>query len=197
MLNAQPSRTGEKLGGSVFRSTPPCRLDVLTHRDTRSRADEVGRDDDRYPQWSVLRTLLNIGVHLGLRDVHGSLLPIPRSVEGAANWLYLRIDELCQAVWVDDAWHDLNVISRQLRSTTGDPAPRRVGECAQRVDEDGRWNENGEYRCATSLYVPPQPLKGADEPVQLPDVQCPTCRWVYKGEELWRLTVNRGTQVAS
>ena len=197
MLNAMPGQTGEKLGGSVFRSTPPCRLDVLAHRDLRSRADEVGRDDDRYPQWSILRTLLNIAITLGLRDVHGRPMPIPRSVEGCSTWLYNRIDRLTEAVWIDDAWHDLNIISRQLRSTTGDPAPRRVGECYQLVNEDGRHNPDGEYRCATSMYLPTQPLKGGDEAIKLPPVQCPSCRWVYQPEELWRLSLKRGQQAAS
>lgn len=194
ILDAQPGSGTEHVGGfsGVFRSVPPGRLDVMALRDLRSAAAD---DADL---WSVLGTLLAIAVQLDVRDINNHPSPIPRSVEGACAWLHLRIDELCAAAWVDDAFHDLRVIHRQLRAAAGDPAPRPLGPCWKRVDDKGQLAEAGEWECGRPLHLPPQPLKGMDEPVVLPvDLRCTACGGHYDRAEIVRVGWARKTRKAT
>lgn len=183
LLDPQPGRTSDREGCAPgFRSSPPGRVDVMALRDPRSVADG---DVDL---WSVLGTLVGVALRLDLRDIHGQPLPIPRSVEGCSGWLHLRLDALCAAGWVDDAWHDLRAVHRQLRAVAGDPAPRPVGRCWKRVDDDGQLDDAGKWECGGLLYLPPQPLKGMDEPVVLPaDLRCGVCGGHYDRGEIVRV----------
>ena len=201
LLDAQPGAGTEHVGGhsGVFRSSPPGRVDVMALRDLRTQPGEHAE------LWSVLRTLLTVAQQLGIRDLHGRPLPIPRSVPGASAWLHLRLDELCAAAWVDDAWHDLRAVHSQLRSAVGDPSPRPLGPCRKLVDTHGRpWKygpelgvrDDGPFECGAPLYLPGQALKGMDEPVHLPSaIQCGACGGVYSRVEIVQLGHKRGQQV--
>lgn len=190
LLDAAPA-VGEKVGGGVFRSTPPGDLRVMAHRDPRSRPAE---DDD---PWSVLGTLAAIARRLDLRDIDGQPVPLPgRTVEAHAVWLHARLDHLVAAEWVADAWHDLRTVHRQLRAAAGDPANRPVGPCRQIVDKDGHLDPEGDWTCGAPLYLPEQAPKGMDEPVQLPTVRCRSCGWTYTGVELVRLARQKETKTA-
>lgn len=181
LLDATPAR-GEPVGGSVFRSTPPGDLRVMSHRDPRSHAAEAG------DPWSVLGTLAAVARRLDARDVDGRPAPLPgRTVDAHCAWLYARLSVLCAAPWVCDAWYDLRALSGQLRAATGDPVARPFGTCRQPVDDDGRRHPDGPWRCATPLWLPEQAPKGADEPVDLPHVRCRGCGHTYAPVELVRI----------
>lgn len=189
LLDAQPGSGTEHVtgGGGVFGSRPPGRLDVMALRDLRTQPAEHD------PLWSVLRTLLAIAVQLDVRDLDNRRVPIPRSVEGCSAWLHLRLDQLCSAAWVDDAWHDLGQIHRQLRGSAGDPPPRPLGPCRKRVDDDGRLDPTGPWECGVPLHLPNQGLKGMDEPVHLPaTLTCTACHGTYTRVEYERLRLERG-----
>lgn len=187
-LDPQPVRRAmdsQALGGA-FGSTPPGRLDIMSLRDRRSGA----ADDANL--WSVLGTLTSIATRLDLRDIDGRPVPVPGTVEGVCTWLHLRLDHLCAAEWVDDAFHDLQVIHRQLRTAAGDPPPRRVGLCDKRVNDDGKLAEDGPWECGKALYLPAQALKGMDEVVTLPEsLRCTGCGWTYTRGELVTLAQRR------
>jgi len=201
MLDAQPGSGPEHVtgAGGEFGSRPPGRLDVMALRDLRTQPGEHDA------LWSPLRTLLAIAVQLDIRDIDNRPEPIPRSVEGCSTWLHLRLDHLCSAAWVDDAWHDLDQIHRQLASRAGDARARPIGPCQKLVDARGRpWQhepvvglrDDGPYECGVPLYLPGQALKGMDEPVELPEtLRCHGCRGVYTRAEYKRIGFRRGIEV--
>lgn len=190
-LDPQPARRAQDsqaLSGA-FGSTPPGRLDVMSLRDRRS----VGADDADL--WSVLGTLVGIAMRLDLRDIDGRPVPIPRTVDEVCTWLLLRLDALCAAEWVADAWHDLRTLHRQLRQAAGDPVQRPLGPCWKRVNADGVLAEEGEWECGRPLHLPPQPLKGMDEAVVLPDdLRCNACGGHYDRAEIVRIGWQRRAQ---
>jgi hypothetical protein len=190
-LDPQPARRAldsQALSGA-FCSTPPGRLDVMSLRDPRSVAAEDAN------LWSALGTLVGIAIRLDLRDIDGRRVPVPGTVEGVCGWLHLRLDHLCATVWIDDAWHDLRTLHGQLRNTAGDPTQRPLGKCWKRVNEDGKLADGGEWECGQPLHLPPQPLKGMDEPVVLPvDLRCRGCGGHYDRAEIVRVGCQRRLQ---
>lgn len=128
-----------------------------------------------------------------------------RPVQDLCAWLLARIDALCSAAWIDDAWHDLAQLHRQLRDAAGDPAPRPLGPCRKLVDTNGRpWKyeptvglrADGPYECGVPLYLPPQGLKGMDEPVHLPTaIRCGACGGVYSRVEIERYRLERKVEM--
>lgn len=194
LLDATPT-VGEKLGGGVFRSSPPGDERVMGHRDPRSRLGGTGRDDEQDPPWPVLPTLLAIAVRLDVRDIDGRRERLPGTVRGACSWLYGRLDALCGVGWVDGAVHDVQAVHGQLRARW-DRTPPPFGTCRQLVDDEGRLAPDGAWRCATPLYLPSQAPRGADEPVQLPHVRCRGCGWSYSPLDLVRIGREHGLACA-
>jgi hypothetical protein len=192
-LDPQPVRRAmdsQALAGA-FGSTPPGRLDVMSLRDRRSVA---AADADL---WSVLGTLVGIAMRLDVRDIHGTLTPIPDTVQAVCAWLHVRLDHLCAADWIADAWHDLRTVHYQLRNAAGDPVMRPLGPCWKLVDDNGKLSELGKFKCGAPLYLPPQPLKGMDEPVVLPsDLRCASCGGHYDRAEIVRVGRDRARRVA-
>lgn len=189
-LDAEPVRRSldSQVASGAFKSTPPGRLDVMALRDSRT----VPGDGP----WPVLATLHAIAAQLDVRDINGHPAPIPRSVEAVCAWLHVRRDTLAQAAWIDDAWHDLRALHRQLLGVHDLNPPRPLGPCWKRVDADGKLTEGGPFECAAPLYLPPQPLKGMDELVVLPgDLRCSACGGHYDRAEIVR--VGRQRKAAS
>jgi hypothetical protein len=178
-----------QVASGAFGSTPPGRLDVMSLRDPRSAAA------DGAELWSVLGTLVGIALRLDLRDINGTPVPVPHDVHKACTWLHLRLDLLCAAEWIADAWHDLRTVHRQLRNAAGDAVSRPLGPCWKRVDEHGKLTDGGEWECGRPLFLPPQPLKGMDEPVVLPDdLRCSACGGHYDRAEIVRVGWQRRIQ---
>lgn len=198
LLPLERGQSGEQQqGGSVFRSTPPGDLTAMAHRDHRSEVGGEGRDDERDAPLSALGTLGAVAARLDLRDIHDRATPWPRSVIPLAVWLHNRLDHLCAADWVGDAWHDLRRLHSQLRGAAGDPAPRPLGPCIARVDNDGKLLDGGPWECGVPLYLPPQAPKGGDEEVALPkELRCSACGWTYTRGELVKLA-NKSVRAAA
>jgi hypothetical protein len=194
-LDASPVRRdiGSQVTAASFGSKPPGDLHIMSLRDPRSRPDGVGPDDhEPAPPLAVATVLTEIVARVDRTDIDGNLEDRPeRTVQNMCAWLYARRDWLAAQSWIPDAYQALRALLNQLRGAWGDPAMRPVGTCRQLVDDDGRLQPDGKWRCAWPLYLPEQPPRAMDEPVQLPTLRCASCGWTYHGAELVQLGRDR------
>lgn len=190
-LDAQPVRRdiGSQVSAGVFGSRPPGDLHIMSLRDPRSRPEGSGPDDhEPAPPLAVATVLAEIVNRVDRTDIDGRLEDRPpKTVAAMSAWLYQRRDWLSTQNWVRDAYQALRALLNQLRGAWGDPAMEPVGTCRQLVDDDGRLQPDGKWRCAWPLYLPEQPPRAMDEPVQLPTLRCSSCGWTYHGTELVQL----------
>lgn len=171
------------------------RLDL---RDIHGRPVPLPRLDPPPPQplcWSKYPDVIGLaGARLWEQHRPRPAAPF-RPVRDLCAWLHLRLDALCAADWAADAYADLGRLQGQLRGSAGDAPPRPLGPCWKRVDDDGKLQDGGPWECGQQLYLPPQPLKGMDEPVVLPDdLRCSACGGHYDRGEIVRVGWQRRLQ---
>lgn len=169
-------------GPPAFDSRSPADDTVLVLRDERSRPDVLGPDDvERAPRPTL------IALRWIVRELDG---PRPTTVAGASSWLYGSLRALVAVPWVTDAWTELRGLSGALRAALGDPPPSSVGTCRIVVDDEGREDPHGAWRCAAPLYLPELPPRAMDEPFAPPALRCSSCGHRYTGGELVEIARN-------
>lgn len=182
----RPRRDPGPAGPPAFGPSSPGDDATIVLRDPRSRAEPAGPDDvERAP-----RPPLVVLAQLAERVIaeRGAPEVEPRwSVPGLASWLYGCVDWIASQAWVGEAWHELRELSNALRVAAGDPPPGSVGTCRAIVDDEGREDPHGVWRCAVPLYMPEMPPHAPDEPVQLPTLRCGSCGHAYGPQELVRI----------
>jgi hypothetical protein len=190
-LDAGPVRRdqGSPVTSGVFGSRPPCRLEIIALRDTRSRSNGTGPDDhEAAPPLAVIPTLWALVARVDRTDLDGHLEQRPdKTVPAMCGWLYMRREWLAHQPWIDQLYTGLRQLHNQLRGAWGDPAMKPLGPCIQLVDDHGRLNDNGPWSCGWPLFMPEQPPKAMDETVDLPTIRCASCDWTYPGSDLVRL----------
>lgn len=190
-LDAGPVRRdqGSPVTAGVFGSRPPGDLHIMSLRDPRSRATGRGPDDhEPAPPLAVVTALWALIGRVDRADLDGHLERRPdKTVTAMCGWLYARREWLAHQPWIDQLHTALRQLHNQLRGAWGDPAMKPVGTCRQLVDDHGTLQSDGPWRCAWPLYLPEQPPRAMDEPVQLPSLRCASCGWTYHGPELVRL----------
>src|SRR5688500_15579467 len=173
------------VGPPAFGPSSPGDDTVIVLRDHRSRPDIIGPDDvERAPRppLMVLAAVANrLGPGMSLRQ---------RSVGGLSSWLHGAVRALAEQSWVPDAYRDLRAVSGALRAAIGDPQPSSIGTCRVIVDNEGREDPAGAWRCAVPLFLPELPPRAPDEPMLPPALYCPSCGHRYTGAELVEIAKN-------
>lgn len=187
LLSTQRGRHGlSPVGPPAFGPSSPGDDEAIVLRDPRSTSEVLGRDDREHARDAPLVVL----DRLKRRVIRGRGAPEVeprRTVIGLSSYLHGQVDWIAAQPWVPAAWEQLRTVQSSLRAAVGDPAPRPVGQCWVLVNDDGRPDDAGRWRCATPLYMPEQPPRAPDEPVQLPGLRCSGCGWHYTGAELVQL----------
>jgi hypothetical protein len=186
-LSAERGRHGiPAIGPTGFASASPADDQTIVLRDPRSRPDVAGPDDIEHAPDAPLAVLYRLAERV--IDERGTPERHPEhTVASYASWLHSCVDWISTQPWIGEAWAALRTLSASLRAAVGDPTPGRVGACWVLVDDDGRPDPAGAWRCATPLYMPEQPPRAPDEPIQLPTLRCSGCGHHYSGAELVQL----------
>jgi hypothetical protein len=191
-LNPRPGAQGTDGGPRPpgFGSRSPASDQVVAVRDWRSsRVARTWRGGDgrihresQRPPLSVLAELFTLARHVA--DARGLGGPMRLTVADIARWLDGQLDWVSRQAGVVEFDRVLRELVGQLRPLTGEPRPKRVGECPNVLQIDGAEGEHTR-ECATPLYAP---LKG-DE------IRCWACGHRWPREEWLRL--GKILQVAS
>lgn len=186
-MSAERGRAGlVSIGSAAFGSSSPADDHVIVLRDPRSRAEATGPDDVELAPRPPLVVLETIAYRI--IDERGNPEREPQwTTPGLSAWLYGALGWIVAQPWVDAAWYELRGLSRALRAANGDPVPGAVGTCRAIVNDDGREDPAGRWRCAMPLHMPELPPRAPDEPIQLPVLRCGSCRHVYDAASLVQL----------
>lgn len=152
-----------------------------TARTWRGADGRIHRESGR-PPLSVLAELFTLAEHVA--DARGLTGPVRLTVAEIVRWLDGQLDWVTRQNGVVAFDRVLRELVSQLRPLTGEPRPKRVGECPNVLQIDGAEGEHTR-ECATPLYAP---LKG-DE------IRCWACGYRWPREEWLRL--GKILQVAS
>jgi hypothetical protein len=183
-LSARRAGAGlEPFGPPAFGSASPANDHVLVLRDPRSRWVAFGPDDVEPAPRPPLLVLAAIAGRL-------NVTPPRQTVVGLSSRLYGSLSALAARSWVTDAWTELRAVSGALRAANGDPPPSSVGTCRVVVDDEGREDPRGGWRCAVPLYLPELPPRAMDEPFVPPALRCSSCGHRYTGAELVEVAKN-------
>lgn len=174
------------VGSSAFGPRSPADDSALVLRDPRSRA-AISGPDDRERQPDAPLAVLTKWAHRVTNERGAPELGLLYTVPALSSWLYGATDWIAHQDWCTEAYAALQGVHRGLRVVVGDPMPGSIGRCWVLVDDDGQPDEQGRWRCDTRLYMPEQPPRAPDEPIQLPAVRCGGCGWRYTGAELVQL----------
>lgn len=158
---------------------------ALVLRDRRSRAAIAGPDDRERQPDAPLAVLSHLAGRV-LAECPPEREPA-WTVTGLSSYLHGQVDWIAHQSWCVVAYVQLQGVHRSLRAAVGDPAPGSVGRCWVLVNDDGRPDEEGGWRCDTPLYMPEQAPRAPDEPIVLPAIRCGGCGWHYTGAELVQL----------
>lgn len=187
MLSPERATLGlSRLGDSAFGPRSPGDDDVLVLRDPRSRAAISGPDDRERAPDAPLAVLGRLVSRTFVERGRPEREP-DWTVKGLSSYLHAHVDWIAARPWVPGAFTSLRALHASLRAAANDPGPRPVGPCWVLVDDEGRPDPAGAWRCATPLYMPEQPPRGHDEPLQLPAIRCSGCGHHYTGAELVQL----------
>lgn len=162
-------------GPPAFGPSSPGDDTVIVLRDRRSRPDILGPDDVERAPRPPLMVLNAIANRLG-----GGGWTVARS----SSWLHGSVRLLAGQPWVAEAYRDLRAVSGALRAAIGDPQPSSIGTCRVIVDDAGREDPAGGWRCAAPLFLPEPPPRAPDEPMLPPALHCTSCGHRYTGSEL-------------
>lgn len=179
-LNPRPGAQGDD--GSPrppgFGSRSPASDQVVAVRDWRSSRvakvwlggdGRVHRESER-PPLSVLAELFTLAQHVATaRELAG---PVRLTVADITRWLDGQLDWVTRQPGVVEFDQVLRELASQLRPLTGEPRPKRIGDCPNVIDEGEHTRE-----CAAPLYAP---LKG-DE------IRCGACGHRWPRDEWLRL----------
>lgn len=187
LLSAQRGVHGPMaVGTSAFGPRSPGNDDVLVLRDPRSRAAISGPDDRERAPDAPLAVLGNLASRTYVDRGRPEREPA-WTVKGLSSYLHAHVDYIAGRTWAGTAHAALRALHSSLRAAANDPPPRPVGPCWVLVDDHGREDPAGAWRCATPLYMPEQPPRAPDEPLQLPTLRCTGCGHRYTGAELVQL----------
>jgi hypothetical protein len=188
VLDPRPGASGEhgSRGAPGFGSRSPASDHVVAVMDWRSSrvalvwrgADGRLHRESQRPPLSVLAELFTLAEHVA--EVRGLTGPARLTVADITRWLDGQLDWITRQAGVVEFDRVLRELVGQLRPLTGEPRPKRVGECPNTIDEGEHTRE-----CKTPLYAP---LKG-DE------IRCGACGRRWPRDE-W-LALGRTLQVAS
>lgn len=188
VLDPRPGAQGNdgSRGAPGFGSRSPASDHVVAVMDWRSSrvartwrgADGRVHRESQRPPLSVLAELFTLARHVA--DARGLDGPRRLSVADIARWLDGQLDWVTRQPGVVDFDRVLRELVGQLRPLTGEPRPKRVGNCPNTIDEGEHTRD-----CGEPLYAP---LKG-DE------IRCRACGRRWPREE-W-LALGRTLQVAS
>lgn len=171
------------VGPPAFGPSSPSDDHVIVLRDARSRSAVFGPDDVEHAPRPPVLVLGVLAERLRAR-------PQGWDVAGLSSVLHGSMRRLAEQSWVWEAYRELRAVSGALRAANGDPPSRSIGTCRTLVDDEGREDRTGKWRCAVPLY-PPEPVpRAADEPVPLPALRCTSCGHRYTGSELIEIARN-------
>lgn len=160
VLDPRPGASGDERsrGAPGFGSRSPAADVVIAMRDWRSArsvctwqgADgKVHRESER-PPLSVPAELYTLAHHVA--DARKMSGPDPLDVPTIVGWLDRQLDWVTRQEGVGAFARVVRELCAQLRPLTGEPRPKRVGECPNTIDEGEHTRE-----CKTPLFAP---LKG-------------------------------------
>jgi len=155
---------------------PPRGAYVAKRRGWRGADGRIHAESQR-PPLSVLAELFTLARHVA--EARGLDGPMRLTVADISRWLDGQLDWVTRQAGVVAFDRVLRELTSQLRPLTGEPRPKRIGNCPNVIDEGETTRE-----CKTPLFAP---LRG-DE------IHCRACGRRWPRDE-W-LSLGRTLQVA-
>lgn len=125
---------------------PPRGAYVAKRRGWLGADGRVHRESER-PPLSVLGELFTLARHVA--DARGQAGPLVLTVADIARWLDAQLDWVSRQDGVVAFDRVLRELVGQLRPLTGEPRPKRIGECPNVIDEGEHTRE-----CKAPLFAP-------------------------------------------